>query len=63
MSTSTGEDHIADELKLLTVNNMPAMLQFGQQLTVPEGLQRAGSRTITHSNHHKKAGTLLKATP
>ncbi|HIE95687.1 MAG: hypothetical protein ABGZ23_09835 [Fuerstiella sp.] len=62
-NTTTGEEHIVDELQLCTLNELQTMLQFGQQVAVPEAVQRIGSRTIARSSRREDVGTLVRATP
>ena len=62
-NTATGKDEIQDELQLSTLNDMQAQLQFGQQVTVPEAVQRVTSRTMARSYRRENVGTLVQATP
>ena len=62
-NTTTGEDHIVDELQMSTLNEVSALLQFGQQVSVPEAVERVGSRTMARSYRRENAGTIVKVTP
>ncbi|MEO2014109.1 MAG: hypothetical protein ABGZ53_07025 [Fuerstiella sp.] len=62
-NTTTGEDTSVDELQLSTLNELQTMLQFGQQVTVPEAVQRIGSRTMARSYRRESVGTIVRATP
>lgn len=62
-NTTTGEDSIVDELQLSTLNDLQTMLQFGQQVSVPEAVQRVGSRTMARSYRRENVGTIVRATP
>jgi hypothetical protein len=62
-NTATGDDDIHDELQLSTLNEMQVQLQFGQQVTVPESVQRVGSKTMARSYRRENVGTLVHATP
>ncbi|MCP4854595.1 MAG: hypothetical protein GY903_08880 [Fuerstiella sp.] len=62
-NTTTGEDDIVDELQLSTLDELQTMLQFGQQVSVPEAVQRVGSRTMARNYRRENVGTFVRATP